>query len=154
VGVIGPLAEAAAVDLGALGLGLGSGQRSMRRRTVRDVGTLSQTAAPAPGAMKVKKTRAGGGGGPPVSASAAVGENWSTMPSHHNLSYSTVLRHQPRTSLKPGFHDSALCRSWTCNGIPVHLQVSHFRVLQTGDFEGGPYDRENGANMQRLPEED
>jgi hypothetical protein len=110
-------------------------QRSMRRRTVRDIGTLSQAAAPAPDARKVEKTRAGGGpGAPPVSASAAVGENWSTMPSHHNLLYSTVLRHQPRTSLKPGFHDSALC-CWSCDDIPVHLQVTHFRVLQTGDFE-------------------
>jgi hypothetical protein len=62
VGVVGPLAGAVVVDLGALGLGLGSReQRSMRRRMVRDVGTSSQAAVPAPGGRKVKKTRAGGG---------------------------------------------------------------------------------------------
>ena len=65
---VDPLAGTVVVDLGALGSGLGSGrQRPMRRRKVRDVGTSSQTAAPAPGTRKVKKTRAGGWGGPPVS---------------------------------------------------------------------------------------
>jgi hypothetical protein len=50
------------------------------------------------------------------------------MPKNHDIRYSTVLRHQPRTSLKPGFNDSALCRSWTCDSIPLHSQVAHFPV--------------------------
>jgi len=66
------------------------------------------------------------------------GQNWNiNVQRPPDLPYSTVLRHQPCTSLKLGSFDSALCCSWMCDGIPLHPQVPHSGVAKQL-FRGWP----------------
>jgi hypothetical protein len=149
--VVGPPAAAVTVVLGA---GLGSGHRSMRGRTVSDVGTSSRPKfAPAPSGRKLYKPRAAGGEGPPVSANAAAAAlPWVKIgvrcPATTGSSRPTALGHKLETRL---FCQCSVL-SWMAS-----LFICNHHILgcyKPASFKGGPYDRQNRASMQCLPAED